>query len=98
MTHTHRCIVIGGWFKGVDEEGEFFHASQLRQDYPDVPLRIRAISPPGEVQPVDNITPDPNLSTWYVEGSLEALEAIAINNNYEILPPYIEEIPTDVIL
>ena len=89
MAITHRCMILGSW--NLDK------TSKLSSDYVGIELIMRAISPPGEAQPHDNIMPKPNLSAWYVEGSNADLQQIAADPDYPILQP-IEEIPIDAIL
>jgi len=94
---THRCMVLAPVAELPDGEGGFSKGCAIWLEYPDFQMRIRFLSPPGEAQPTDNLTPKPNIMSWFVEASNATLQLIAADPDYPLLTP-IEGIPVDVII
>ena len=96
---THRCMVLAPVAELPDGEGGFSKGCAIWADptYVGFQFRIRFLSAPGEAQPTDNLTPNPNLMSWFVEASNATLQLIAADPDYPLLTP-IEGIPVDVII
>ena len=96
---THRCMVLAPVAEIPDGEGGFSEGCAIHADltYTGFQFRIRFFSVPGEAQPTDNLIPNPNLMSWFVEASNATLQLIAADPDYPLLTP-IEGIPDDTVI